>query len=241
MTLSHSNPLVAARGLGLGTDPSNDKSFKTQCLASTIQHDLVVSKEDSFDFRKRGITEMFNAVKFLFSYSFYEERLLNEKQSYVFMGLLDSLLSVRDHDWNKAHRKQLLEIADQWTLMTNLDSHPRRTIYPFLRIVEWKLKEKILRSHEYYGRKKFWALSRWLIPINRRTKRPPPPQAYVGVGYKDKGNKRDTAMDGSPSWQLVASQQLNEKGVYLERLPGVKTHLEVYSLYLKRRVSYPLQ
>jgi hypothetical protein len=31
-----------------------------------------------------------------------------------------------------------------------------------------------------------------------------PPKAYIGVGYKDKGRRRDPAYDGSPSWQDVA-------------------------------------
>lgn len=33
-----------------------------------------------------------------------------------------------------------------------------------------------------------------------------PSKRYIGVGYKDKGNRRDPAHDGSPSWQEVASK-----------------------------------
>jgi hypothetical protein len=31
------------------------------------------------------------------------------------------------------------------------------------------------------------------------------PKPYVGVGYKDKGSRRDLAKDGSPHWKEVAS------------------------------------
>lgn len=31
-----------------------------------------------------------------------------------------------------------------------------------------------------------------------------PPKPYIGVGYKDKGTRRDPSWDGSPSWQEVA-------------------------------------
>jgi hypothetical protein len=31
------------------------------------------------------------------------------------------------------------------------------------------------------------------------------PKAYIGVGYRDKGCRRDTAYDGSPDWREVAS------------------------------------
>jgi hypothetical protein len=32
-----------------------------------------------------------------------------------------------------------------------------------------------------------------------------PPKRFVGVGYRDKGTRRDPAVDGSPSWQDVAN------------------------------------
>lgn len=31
-----------------------------------------------------------------------------------------------------------------------------------------------------------------------------PPPRYIGVGYKDKGHRRNMARDGSPTWQEVA-------------------------------------
>jgi hypothetical protein len=35
-----------------------------------------------------------------------------------------------------------------------------------------------------------------------------PPKRYIGVGYRDKGNRRDPAVDGTPSWQETASSQV---------------------------------
>lgn len=32
-----------------------------------------------------------------------------------------------------------------------------------------------------------------------------PPQGYIGKGYRDKGTAKNTAEDGSPSWQEIAS------------------------------------
>lgn len=34
-----------------------------------------------------------------------------------------------------------------------------------------------------------------------------PPKRYIGVGYRDKGNRRDPAVDGTPSWQEVANSR----------------------------------
>lgn len=37
------------------------------------------------------------------------------------------------------------------------------------------------------------------------------PKPYIGVGYKDKGTRRDPAYDGSPSWQEVAMDRRGER------------------------------
>lgn len=41
--------------------------------------------------------------------------------------------------------------------------------------------------------------------LPRRT----PPKAYIGIGYKDKGSRREPAEDGSPKWQEVATFNAN--------------------------------
>jgi len=46
--------------------------------------------------------------------------------------------------------------------------------------------------------------------LPRRT----PPKAYIGIGYKDKGSRREPALDGSPKWQEVATYFANlEEGL----------------------------
>lgn len=44
------------------------------------------------------------------------------------------------------------------------------------------------------------------IPKNRL-----PPKAYIGKGYTDKGTARDTAIDGSPAWQEIASHFVEDR------------------------------
>jgi len=36
-----------------------------------------------------------------------------------------------------------------------------------------------------------------------------PPKPYIGIGYKDKGSRREPAIDGSPKWQEVATFNAN--------------------------------
>jgi len=37
------------------------------------------------------------------------------------------------------------------------------------------------------------------------------PKRFMGVGYRDKGNRRDPAADGSPSWQEVAQSEQSRR------------------------------
>jgi len=39
-----------------------------------------------------------------------------------------------------------------------------------------------------------------------------PAKAYIGIGYKDKGSRREPALDGSPKWQEVATYYGNLEG-----------------------------
>jgi len=39
-----------------------------------------------------------------------------------------------------------------------------------------------------------------------------PAKAYIGIGYKDKGSRREPALDGSPKWQEVATYFGNIEG-----------------------------
>lgn len=48
-------------------------------------------------------------------------------------------------------------------------------------------------------------------PLGISTKKLPP-ERYIGIGYRDKGTAKQPWIDGSPSWQEVAS-------VPIERLP----------------------
>jgi hypothetical protein len=47
-----------------------------------------------------------------------------------------------------------------------------------------------------------------------------PPKAFIGVGYKDKGSRRNKAQNGLPSWQDVATNVANKERVSSENLQG---------------------
>lgn len=59
--------------------------------------------------------------------------------------------------------------------------------------------------YEYYGRKTYWDINKFILLGQRAKRRKAKNKRFLGVGYKDKGNRKNIAEDGSPSWQEVAS------------------------------------
>jgi len=53
-----------------------------------------------------------------------------------------------------------------------------------------------------------------------------PPKRFIGVGYKDKGTKRDPAIDGSPNWKEVAMARSREELMYETTGFTIETLLE---------------
>jgi hypothetical protein len=60
----------------------------------------------------------------------------------------------------------------------------------------------------------------------RKTK----PRNRIGVGYRDKGNAKDSALDGSPSWQEVATDEWFQTHHFSE---SREAKIEAYYDYLK--------
>jgi hypothetical protein len=64
----------------------------------------------------------------------------------------------------------------------------------------------VYHSRSFFGMERTGWSKHYRLSFNSRlVRRRVPPVPYIGVGYKDKGSRRDVANDGSPSWQVVAS------------------------------------
>lgn len=71
--------------------------------------------------------------------------------------------------------------------------------------------------HGYFGMKTCGVEFTKLKRLKKREHRRPPPKRFVGVGYKDKGARRDKAKDASPSWQEVAVSESDSRGMQRKR------------------------
>lgn len=57
-----------------------------------------------------------------------------------------------------------------------------------------------------------------------------PPKRFIGIGYRDKGNARDLALDGSPSWQEIASSG-GQTAMWKENLRNAKTFKDIERVF----------
>lgn len=100
---------------------------------------------------------------------------------------------------------ELLEFTEYCLPLMDSDS----AVDPMVVFMFGKLGPWFLGYHSksgYYSVKKTLEEGKYLSKVIRKWKRLPP-VAYIGRGYNDKGNRRVVTLDGSPSWQEVASSR----------------------------------
>lgn len=65
-----------------------------------------------------------------------------------------------------------------------------------------------------------------------------PPKAFIGKGYGDHGTARNSAFDGSPSWQEVAMSEHPEL-VQVEKLDTVEFHFRSLTIHPLQEIILP--
>lgn len=122
----------------------------------------------------------------------------------------------------KIYNKRNLQISRECLLKTlRFDSDP--SIKPKHRA--------LIPMRELVGNFANWSVSHYIKRINRLRRNKLPPQKYIGVGYKDKGTRRDPSTDASPAWQEVASNPLSSLTVNGRKLN--QTHQQKVALIVR--------
>lgn len=65
--------------------------------------------------------------------------------------------------------------------------------------------KSLIPEHDYFGNFSEWSVRKFIKKTNLLIKKRLPPVRYVGVGYRDKGSRRNPSVDARPAWQDVAS------------------------------------
>lgn len=84
----------------------------------------------------------------------------------------------------------------------------------------------------YFGWERTFQINRYSIRLNKLLKRKPRPQRFVAVGYRDHGTCQEVHLDGSPTWQEVASQSL--VGQKFNRNPAWDADYQRLQIFLRQ-------
>jgi len=126
--------------------------------------------------------------------------------------LYDNLLFCQDlASKDESFRKKFGNSLEELTIIlksSNLQNEdPRKAGILFSKKFKNQLKGFLIPERNLVQVEQHLNKAYSLLPSRRpgdKLPNQPPPKKFIGVGYKDHGSRRDTAKDGSPSWQEVA-------------------------------------
>jgi hypothetical protein len=168
-------------------------------LHPPIANELEVSKDVSFVLRFSRPSEGLTVLRFLLTKIFRKEVLTSKEESLFYLTV----------EWTETLRRDTFGKKSEAMLQTlrqlsKLYMSFRNKSYPTWAEAQIEiLRTRLLSPRAYLGLKTKFVTERYLKRINRRLKRRPPPQRYIGVGYRDKGTAKVDSHDGTPHWQQV--------------------------------------
>jgi hypothetical protein len=124
----------------------------------------------------------------------------------LFAEIVLALLEVSDPSFKSKNRLQVTSLAMILTIFEQTNYNITE-IKKAVSASKMNLSEFMLSRRQRYALKKTFSSVRKSYSLRLRVfeKQHLPPKRYIGVGYKDKGSRKNIAFDGSPSWQEVAS------------------------------------
>lgn len=179
--------------------------------------ELMVSKDVNFDRKKISLNRALFLCRFLLTKRLVRREHLDEIEEFSLCDLLYQVLSTTDTKFVSKNVETLLVfklIFKQKLYCRTLETYQECQL-------EILLKKNILLSPRAFLGQELNLEKELYKRINRRLRKTPPPQRFIGVGYRDKGNARISHHDGTPSWQEVvgASPDAVRKDFASERGP----------------------
>jgi len=178
----------------------------TRPCSPLCQLPLKVSKVNSFEVVFSRPTQAFEAARVLLSKHFSGYS-WNEAEEVLYFASVDYINSLRSNDnFNFIQDIKCLALCRTIEIYQSF----RKKDMPLyvkkqlkLLLPKFRMSPRaILGLHKGHFNDLFRS-------TNRRLRKKPPPQRYIGVGYRDKGATTEPSKDGSPSWKEVAVTSLS--------------------------------
>lgn len=155
--------------------------------------------------RKSNKQQLLLAKFILNAYVIGDLELLNQKVNFLLNEVVNSLLESNDPLFKNKRGREVRKLSFLIVLLNT-----NKTMADFRRSVSksgMNLNDFYLQDRQYYAAKKnlLPAIEAYVLRLEQIQWKKVPPARYIGVGYKDSGSRKNSAHDGSPSWQEVAS------------------------------------
>lgn len=117
------------------------------------------------------------------------------------------VLSLKDPGFRKRFGKNLKSLSFLLTNSRISESLTRQRMFNFIKKLrtsltdDWFIPLRNIPLVEYHMKSAYKIVPTKLPGVPQKQL---PPKRWIGVGYRDKGTLRNSAKDGSPSWQEVA-------------------------------------
>lgn len=179
------------------------------------QTEITIGKYDSYNFSRLNPRKLLEHLRILLSKAWYEETNFSKLDHSYLLIVWDQILEIKDLTFLTRHKMKLKE-AD-FALRVLRTEGSLKTSCP-IKDTDRTLKRRrkdlsknkiLLAPRSYFGMKKLFNTIDQFKRINRRIRARTKPVRFLGVGYKDKGARRNESVDATPAWQEVASQSSN--------------------------------
>jgi hypothetical protein len=144
----------------------------------------------------------------------------------------ERLLSDRCPTFLAEYSVEIQALLEFLTYVKKVDNEHMNS-HPVVITLQFKHGRSFLfHPNAFFGMKKGFNIKRFCVRENAALKCKSYEQRYVGVGYKDKGNKKDPTVDGTPGWKEVAASNCIPNSVSLRGEPKLR-----YSNNVRRKYA----
>jgi hypothetical protein len=169
---------------------------------------LTVSKEKTFRLQVRNTSEVFTALKFLFTKFFARGEDLSDLEHVLVDLLLAHLASIRSAQFGR----QLLASVELQRILVlgRLYNTFRGEALPSWAQAQVGVLAKqrtFFDPRAFLGVEKIFTADNLIRVDNRLLRRAPRPPRRIGVGYRDKGTTQPLHIQGSPGWKYAVGNQ----------------------------------
>jgi hypothetical protein len=151
---------------------------------------------------------------------------LEESEVYALYLLHDRLSTVKDRGWVGKYFNwfsRSVKLFNYFTLYLNQRESPKVLFDEVAK--NSFFSSGLFSACAYFGRRTFFNVMNVLRRKNLNLRKKSREPNRIGVGYRDHGTARNPALDGSPSWEEVATAHLSQESTNPAEREAYRTYL----------------